>query len=39
MTHRIQSFVKKMVAKYGENWHIDDFLNDTSDDFLFTGDF
>jgi len=27
-------FCKKMVAKYGENWHIDDFHNDTSDDFL-----
>ena len=27
-------FCKKMVAKYGEDWHIDDFHNDTSDDFL-----
>ena len=27
-------FSKKMVAKYGEDWHIDDFHNDTSDDFL-----
>ena len=27
-------FCKKMVAKYGENWHIDDFHNDTSDDFV-----
>ena len=26
-------FCKKMVAKYGEDWHIDDFHNDTSDDF------
>ena len=25
---------RKMVAKYGEDWHIDDFHNDTSDDFL-----
>ena len=25
---------KKRVAKYGEDWHIDDFHNDTSDDFL-----
>ena len=22
-------FCKKMVAKYGEDWHIDDFHNDT----------
>ena len=27
-------FCKKMVAKYGEDWHIDDFHNDTSDDFI-----
>jgi len=27
-------FCKKMVAKYGENWDIDDFSNDTSDDFI-----
>ena len=27
-------FCKKMVAKYGEDWDIDDFHNDTSDDFL-----
>jgi len=27
-------FCKKMAAKYGENWHIDDFINDTSNDFL-----
>ena len=27
-------FCKKMVAKYGENWHIDDFYNDISDDFI-----
>jgi len=27
-------FCKKMAAKYGEGWHIDDFHNDTSDDFL-----
>ena len=27
-------FCKKMVAKYGEDWHIDDFCNDTSDDFI-----
>ncbi len=26
-------FCKKMVAKYGEDWNIDDFFNDTSDDF------
>ena len=26
-------FCKKMTAKYGENWDIDDFHNDTSDDF------
>jgi len=30
-------FCKKMVAKYGEDWHIDDFHNDTSDDFLLEG--
>ncbi len=27
-------FCKKMVAKYGEDWHIDDFYNDTSNDFI-----
>ena len=27
-------FCKKMTAKYGEDWNIDDFHNDTSDDFL-----
>tara|TARA_B100000683_G_scaffold258841_1_gene281937 strand:+ start:862 stop:1026 length:165 start_codon:yes stop_codon:yes gene_type:complete len=27
-------FCKKMVAKYGEDWDIDDFSNDTSDDFI-----
>ena len=27
-------FCKKMVAKYGEDWNIDDFNNDTSDDFI-----
>ena len=26
-------FCKKMIAKYGENGDIDDFFNDTSDDF------
>ena len=31
-------FCKKMVEKYGEDWHIDDFHNDTSDDFLYRGD-
>ena len=31
-------FCKKMVAKYGEDWHIEDFENDTSDDFLYRGD-
>ena len=28
-------FCKKMVEKYGEDWHIDDFHNDTSDDFVY----
>ena len=27
-------FCKKMTAKYGENWDIDNFFNDTSDDFI-----
>lgn len=27
-------FCKKMTAKYGEDWNIDDFFNDTSDDFI-----
>ena len=27
-------FCKKMTAKYGEDWNIDDFSNDTSDDFI-----
>ena len=27
-------FCKKMTAKYGEDWNIDDFNNDTSDDFI-----
>ena len=31
-------FCKKMVAKYGENWHIDDFYNDTSNDFTIPTD-
>ena len=30
---RNPEFCKKMTAKYGKNWHIDDFYNDTSDDF------
>ena len=30
-------FCKKMAAKYGEDWNIDDFSNDTSDDFLLRG--
>ena len=29
-----REFCKKMVAKYGEDWDIDDFSNDTSDDFI-----
>ena len=27
-------FCKKMTAKYGESWSIDDFFNDASDDFI-----
>ena len=27
-------FCKKMTAKYGEDWNLDDFENDTSDDFI-----
>ena len=27
-------FCKKMTEKYGKDWNIDDFHNDTSDDFL-----
>ena len=27
-------FCKKMTAKYGLDWSIDDFENDTSDDFI-----
>ena len=27
-------FCKKMIAKYGEDWNVDDFENDTSDDFI-----
>ena len=26
-------FCKKMTVKYGEDWNIDNFFNDTSDDF------
>ena len=27
-------FCKKMTAKYGKDWNVDDFENDTSDDFI-----
>ena len=29
-----EEFCKKMTAKYGEDWNIDDFYNDTSNDFI-----
>jgi len=27
-------FCKKMTEKYGEDWTVDDFYNDTSNDFI-----